>query len=265
MYDPSLIFDVGAHKGEDTAFYLALGYKVVSVEANPSLQDELHNKFSDEIATGQLTIVNKAIAKEAGFVSFFVNENTVWGTTDKAWVERNQKMGFMSRQISVEAITFKRILEKFGKPYYVKIDIEGADRLCLEAMIATSTRPKYISIESEKTSWRLLLKEFELLERLGYTKFAIVDQRKHGKRSFTSIDGAVVEHDFTEGSSGPFGEFLDASQWATRRLTLLRYFFIFVGYKLLGDNTVLRRVLKRFPHGKKILRVVSWYDTHATF
>lgn len=265
MYDPRLIFDVGAHKGENASFYLALGYKVVSLEANPSLQVELHNKFSNEIVTGQLTIVNKAIAKESGFVSFFVNGNTIWGSKDKAWVERNQKTGFMSRQISVEAIPFDRLLAKCGRPYDVKIDIEGADILWLEAMIATIACPKYISIASEKTSWRLLLKEFVSLERINYTKFAIVDRRKQGKRSFTSIDGAVVEHDFTKRSPGPFGAFLVASKWATRRLTLLRYFFIFVGYKLLGDNTVLRRVLKRFPHRKKILRVVIRYDTHATF
>ncbi len=32
---PDLVFDVGAHKGEDSDFYLNLGYRVVAVEANP--------------------------------------------------------------------------------------------------------------------------------------------------------------------------------------------------------------------------------------
>jgi len=32
---PDLIFDIGAHIGADTAFYLQKGFKVVAVEAYP--------------------------------------------------------------------------------------------------------------------------------------------------------------------------------------------------------------------------------------
>ena len=32
-----LIYDVGMHNGADTAFYLAKGFRVVAVEANPEL------------------------------------------------------------------------------------------------------------------------------------------------------------------------------------------------------------------------------------
>ena len=34
---PDLIYDVGAHKGENSDFYLRLGFRVVAVEANPML------------------------------------------------------------------------------------------------------------------------------------------------------------------------------------------------------------------------------------
>jgi len=32
-----LVFDIGMHNGDDTAYYLARGYRVVAVEANPSM------------------------------------------------------------------------------------------------------------------------------------------------------------------------------------------------------------------------------------
>ena len=32
-----LIYDVGFHRGEDTEFYLAKGFKVVAIEAHPEL------------------------------------------------------------------------------------------------------------------------------------------------------------------------------------------------------------------------------------
>ena len=33
----NLIYDVGLHRGEDTDFYLKMGFGVVAVEANPEL------------------------------------------------------------------------------------------------------------------------------------------------------------------------------------------------------------------------------------
>ena len=34
-YDPELIMDVGMHRGEDAAYYLAKGFRVVGFEADP--------------------------------------------------------------------------------------------------------------------------------------------------------------------------------------------------------------------------------------
>ena len=52
-----LIFDVGAHKGEDTTFYLKKGFKVIAVEANPALAQGLRDRFQWAIEPGQLTVV----------------------------------------------------------------------------------------------------------------------------------------------------------------------------------------------------------------
>ena len=37
----NLIYDVGAHLGEDSQHYLAKGFKVVAVEANPDLAQDI--------------------------------------------------------------------------------------------------------------------------------------------------------------------------------------------------------------------------------
>ena len=50
--DPKLVYDVGAHRGEDTAYYLHQGFRVVGVKANPSMADHLRNRFASEIASG---------------------------------------------------------------------------------------------------------------------------------------------------------------------------------------------------------------------
>ena len=35
--DSKVIFDLGMHNGDDTAFYLSRGFNVVALEANPAL------------------------------------------------------------------------------------------------------------------------------------------------------------------------------------------------------------------------------------
>jgi len=42
------------HRGDDTAYYLHKGFRVVGVEANPVMADHLRNRFTSEIASGAL-------------------------------------------------------------------------------------------------------------------------------------------------------------------------------------------------------------------
>jgi len=66
-----LIFDIGAHQGDDTSVYLQLGYTVVSVEANPILVAGMKKRFSEAISSGQLIVLNYAIGSEDNKRSYF--------------------------------------------------------------------------------------------------------------------------------------------------------------------------------------------------
>ena len=48
-YVENLVFDIGLNRGQDTANYLAKGYNVVAVEANPELVEFCSQRFSREI------------------------------------------------------------------------------------------------------------------------------------------------------------------------------------------------------------------------
>lgn len=264
--NPDLVFDVGAHRGEDSDFYLKLGYRVVAVEANPVLVEHLRQRFGREISDGSYVLVDKAIGKTHGTIPFFANlKDSAWGTADPDWALRNQRLGADSEQIHVECVPFADVLRAHGCPRYLKIDIEGADMVCVNALSLTSCRPQYISIESSKTSWRDLMEELNALERLGYRKFKVVDQGAHKRGRFRTRLDSQVSYSFEVGSSGPFGEDLDG-EWLSKRRAIIRYIPIFILYKTMGDNTFLRRharVVKKIPLLRTALARVSWYDTHA--
>jgi len=259
-----LIFDVGLHVGQDTAFYLSKGFRVVAIEANPDLCELAEKRFESAIRDQCLTIVNKAIAREPGSMTFYRNlDSSFWGTIDPEWADRNIRLGTRNESITVEATTMPELLRQFGVPYYLKIDIEGLDMVALEGLRTTASRPRYVSIESDKDSFKALRREIKTFVELGYNRFKIVDQSRVLKQTPRDppLEGKFVNHNFELGASGLFGEEAPG-KWLTAEQTIEAYRPIFLRYALTGDerlvrNAVIRRALKYLGFR------AAWYDTHA--
>lgn len=263
-----LIMDAGMHRGEDTEFYLKKGFRVIAVEANPTLCELVAKQQKENISSGQLQIVNAAVVDTAGPTRFYINAQTSdWGTANQSWVERNREMGTTSHEVTVQGVRFEEILDKYGTPYFLKIDIEGNDTLCLEALRGRDTVPKYVSIESCKTDWVELVREFDLLSELGYTRFKVVNQVSIDQQVCPNPpkEGTHVEHDFKFGSSGLFGE-ETPGRWLTRTEALLKYRWVFAKYAAVGNAGLIPNLHKRYKPGTLMQKLThpGWYDTHAT-
>lgn len=271
-----LVYDVGMHKGEDTQYYLKKGFRVVGFEANPALVDYCKIKFLKEIKNGKLKIIEGAIVelplehKEDMEVTFYRNnDKSVWGTISADWAHRNELLGTCNTIIKVPVINFSRCIDKCGIPYYLKIDIEGMDTICLKALMNFEQKPDYVSIESEKASFEKLLEEFNLFTQLGYTRFKVIQQGSVSRQiePNPSKEGCYVGYQFQEGSSGLFGQDLPY-EWKDYNKTINEYRYIFSQYNLFGEhgklkNCLARRVITEIL--SVILRkpVPGWYDTHA--
>lgn len=266
-----LIFDVGLHKGEDTDFYLAKGYRVVSFEANPDLAQACRDRFRHAIAAGRLTIVEGAIAPESAGdeLTFYVSSKSVWGTTDAEWVARNELAGVSTRQITARRVDISETFRRFGVPHYLKIDIEGADRHVLEVLGTFPARPPFISIESEKADFDALIEELTILRDLGYRRFKAVQQEFiPGSRLTTStLKGEPLNFTFPDDASGPFGDDL-AGPWLDFDGVVADYEKIFRRYRMFGDASAINRIPGAarllWYTGKALGRgLPGWYDTHA--
>jgi hypothetical protein len=73
-------------------------------------------------------------------------------------------------EITVPGIPFHRLLEEYGVPYYMKTDVEGADTLCHEGLLANADGPKFVSLQSNKTSFDDVVNEFCLLQKIKLSK-----------------------------------------------------------------------------------------------
>lgn len=269
------IYDIGVHKGEDSEFYLAKGFRVVGVEADPELAAALRRKFASEITAGRYILVQKAIAQRANeSITFYSNpQNSVWGTISPEWAARNREQyATESHAITVQTTTFSDLVAQYGKPYYVKIDIEGADMLCLAQIgeLPMEQRPQYISIESSMISLDEINAELSMFEKLGYHNFKVVPQHDvhYQKPVSPPREGNFIGRKPRRDSSGHFGEEAPGN-WMSQHNAFLRYQRVFWFYQMNGVNGILNRwapakwrslVMKIF--GRLGFRA-GWYDTHA--
>ncbi|HKA16218.1 MAG TPA: FkbM family methyltransferase [Myxococcota bacterium] len=264
-----LIIDVGMHTGRDTEFYLKKGFHVVGIEANPALVREVERRLHDYIRQRRLTIYNVAIHDREGEVDFHVNlQKDDWGTTSESFAARNRRLGTQDRVIRVPCLRFETILEQCGVPYYLKIDIEGADLLCLSALHQVRERPRYVSIEAGLTSFDETFTELSHFWTLGYRRFKIVNQALNPtvRCPRPPLEGDYVDAAFDGTTSGPFGEeapgaWLDVEQTLARYRSVLREQALFgaqgrfYGTRLARLHAWYRRIAGKEP--------VGWYDIHA--
>jgi FkbM family methyltransferase len=278
---PDLIYDVGLFDGADTAYYLFRGYRVVAVDANPSTIEAARMRFASEIAAKRLTLANVGVSEKPGEATFWISDRSEWSSFDRAIASRD---GTGHRPVSVPTVPFSELLAEYGIPHYLKIDIEGHDRVCVEAL-KRKKLPKYISVESECAGDSEVLTDeqavamLELLRDRGYRRFKLVNQkawlpvRPNGAPSFRYrivvsaargrlrilglsrlaekfLDPARIASlgfPFPPGSSGPWGNDIPGGWMTFRR----------------AKSIYLEKRHSFFSEKQALFSF--WYDWHATY
>jgi len=121
----------------------------------------------------------------------------------------------------VPAVSFGRLLREHGVPHYLQESTSRA-RTCsaCKAWPPAALKPAFVSIESNKTSWKNLVAEFDELRKLGYTPASTGRQpgsvSPEQKEPQPAREGLYAGHQFPEGSTGLFGDDLPG-KWVSRQ------------------------------------------------
>ena len=166
-----LVYDLGGFNGDDTAYYLLRGYRVICIEAVPAQADAIRNRFANEIASGQCIILNVAVGDREGTMPFYTCNFGALSSFDKARIEN---AGWITRELTVQVRTFDSILLEYGIPKFLKIDIEGADRHAILPLTRRNA-PDFVSFEAGPDDLDLVLH----LYSIGYRRFNLVRQADH--------------------------------------------------------------------------------------
>ena len=166
----NLVIDVGMHNGNDTAYYLHKGYRVVAIEANPRLVALGEQRFADAIRTDRLRILPVGIAAERGEAEFYIAPDL--DVLSSFHLDLVQRADTPIERVRVPCLPISDVLAAHGVPWYLKVDIEGNDSLCVTGLTGGST-PAYLSIELDLRRGDA---DLRALKELGYTGFKCIRQ-----------------------------------------------------------------------------------------
>ena len=132
-----LVFDIGAHVGDRVSSFRRLGARVVAIEPQPlPLRAIWHIHGAD----ADVEIVAAAVAAHSGELEIIVNtDNPTVSTASHDFIGKARGAEGWHGQtwddrITVNVLTLDELIEIFGHPRFVKIDVEGFEDVVLEGL-----------------------------------------------------------------------------------------------------------------------------------
>lgn len=148
----TLIFDIGANDGHKTEAFLSLAEKVVCCEPDTENFRLLQARFRNK--KEKVILENTALSDQKGMATLHIHHpGSAFNTLSNKWmkvleeddVKRwEEKIQFSSQQ-TVETTTLDRLIEQYGLPGFIKMDVEGFEETVLKGL----SRPvPYLSFET---------------------------------------------------------------------------------------------------------------------
>lgn len=134
-----LVFDIGANRGMMLMVFRWLEARVVAVEpllaAAPETIPELKWKYGSD---PDVQMVPKAVAPGAR-VAIWIHKNIPYlSSINRTWMTRSAHRVYYSykncRKKVVPAVTLDALIEEYGEPKFIKIDVEGSENLVLKTL-----------------------------------------------------------------------------------------------------------------------------------
>ena len=174
-----LVFDIGAHVGDRIAAFRRLGARVVAVEPQPALVRTLKLLYGRDAS---ITIEPLAVARQDGMIELNLNlDNPTVSTASTAFLRAANgapqwEGQHWSRTIRVRTITLDALIERHGKPTFIKLDVEGMEA---DALAGLSQAVAAISFEFTTILPTIAQDCIARCATLGYARYNAILGERH--------------------------------------------------------------------------------------
>jgi len=166
-----LVFDIGAHVGDRVASFRRLGARMVAVEPQPAMVKVLKLFYRRD---PDVAIEAVAVGRSTGTISLMINaDNPTVSTASREFVNAARgapgwEAQRWSRSIQVPVTTLDSLIDKYGVPAFIKIDVEGFEE---EALQGLAHAVKALSFEFTTIQRDVAFACIERCIALGYARF----------------------------------------------------------------------------------------------
>ncbi len=165
-----LIFDIGANLGDTVEFYKELCEKVVCFEPNENLHSILESRFKEK----NVVIDKRGLSNNVEIKKFTVcKDSHVISTFSDDWINNSRFSNNynVEKVIEVETTTLDNIIEEYGIPDFVKIDVEGYEYEVLSGLNKILDNTTF-AFEWAEEQYERINKIANHLMSVGYKKFS---------------------------------------------------------------------------------------------
>lgn len=168
-----MFFDIGANIGRWSEANIKQCDKIIAIEASPKTFKRLKNLCKND----NIILLNYAICNNNGNDITFYHVSQACGvlsTMNKDWVSnkngRFKNYYEKAEKIICKTITIDNLIEKYGLPDLIKIDVEGGEYECVSSL---SHKVNLLCFEWTSELNNISFKCLDHLINLGFTQFYI--------------------------------------------------------------------------------------------
>ena len=187
-----MFFDIGANVGRWSQANISSATKIISVEADPDTYSKLIRNCATQ---SNIICENYAACDNSGAdITFYkcTSADTI-STLNRDWLADSSSRfnNYPFVEIKCKTITLDSLIEKYGMPALIKVDVEGGEFQCIRSL---TQKVDCLCFEWASETNEITIQCLNYLQTLGFTKFFLQYEDSYTFRpsSYTTVE-AVKE------------------------------------------------------------------------
>jgi FkbM family methyltransferase len=164
-----MFFDIGSNIGNWSLVNINNCDKIIAVEASPITFTKLVNNCKHD----KIILLNYAVCNNNGDdITFYQADFHVLSTINKDWLTKETSRFYNERytEITCKTITIDKLIDQYGLPDLIKIDVEGGEYECI---LSLTQKNKLLCFEWASETNSITFDCIDYLFGLGYSQFYI--------------------------------------------------------------------------------------------
>jgi len=187
-----MYFDIGANIGKWSLSNINICDKIIAVEASPTTFNNLINNIGNN---NKIVCLNYAVCNSSEeYITFYDSQADTLSTINKDWLDSADSRfykQFSYNAIQCKTITIDKLIQEYGMPDLIKIDVEGGELECLSSL---SQKVENLCFEWASETNQITFNCIDYLKTLGYTGFSVQLEDNYNYRPKVYTNSNLVKN-----------------------------------------------------------------------